>query len=196
MSLTQQAHQAVLSHLEKAHKTQLCFSIDATCGNGFDTLFLAKITENTVFSFDIQAAAILSTQQRLNKTSYKNKVELIQQSHANMLEYCQKRHVDAIGKVGAITFNLGYLPRADKSITTNTESTIAALNAAIKLLSNDGVISIICYRGHDGGLQESNAVLAWLDNQRLNYTIIDSTAATETTPFLLIITHKKNKEAE
>lgn len=192
MSLTQQAHQAVLSHLESLGKQQLCFSIDATCGNGFDTLFLAEITEKTVFSFDIQEAAITNTQKRLNKTPSQDKVTLIHQNHANMLEYCQQHQADAIGKVDAITFNLGYLPRADKSITTAVDSTVAALNAALKLLSPDGTISIICYRGHNGGLLESQAVLALLKAQgQLCYETIDSTMANETTPFLLIIKHKK-----
>ena len=190
MSLTQQAHQTLLSHLEKQGKKQFQFSIDATCGNGFDTLFLAEVTEKMVFSFDIQTAAILSTQGRLSKTSYENKVELIQQNHAKMLEYCQQHHTETIGQIDAITFNLGYLPRADKLITTSTDSTIAALNAATQLLSENGIISIICYRGHAGGLSESNAVLTWLKEQPLNYLITDSSAATETTPFLLAITRE------
>lgn len=192
MSLTQQAHHAILSHLKKLGEKQLRFSIDATCGNGFDTLFLAEITEKTVFSFDIQEAAITNTQKRLSKTPSQDKVTLIHQSHASMLEYCQQHQADAIGKVDAITFNLGYLPRADKSITTVEDSTVAALNAALKLLSQDGIISIICYRGHDGGLLESQAVLALLKAQeQLCYDTLDSALATETTPFLLII--KRNK---
>jgi len=187
MSLTHQAHQALLSHLESINKTQFQFSIDATCGNGFDTLFLAKITKKIVLSFDIQAAAIESTKQRLSKTSDEKKVVLLNQSHANMLDYCQQQQADAIGNVDAITFNLGYLPRADKSITTSADSTIAALDASLRLLSPVGIISIICYRGHDGGLMESEAVLKWLNEQQLSYETIDSAKANATTPFLLVI---------
>ena len=188
MSLTQQAHQALSSHLETLGVKKFQFSIDATCGNGFDTLFLAETTEETVFSFDIQAVAIQNTQQLLSKTVHANKVQLIHQNHSEMLNYCQQQHPTSVGKIDAITFNLGYLPRADKSITTTADSTIAALNAASQLLSKNGVISIICYRGHDGGLMESKTVLEWLSALKWHYTTVNSTVISDTTPFLLIIT--------
>ena len=44
--------------------------IDATMGNGFDTIFLAQLTKK-VYSFDVQDAAIVSTQEKLLENLYK-----------------------------------------------------------------------------------------------------------------------------
>lgn len=191
MSLTQQAHQAILSHLNNLGKTQLRFSIDATCGNGFDTLFLAQNTKEMVFSFDVQETALNSTKLRLNKASNQTSVTLVHASHSSMIKHCEKTDSEVFGNVDAIMFNLGYLPRADKTITTSAESTMTALNAAIELLSPKGIITVICYRGHNGGLAESKAVLSILNaNKQLCYETIDSIKASETTPFLLVIKRK------
>lgn len=188
MSLTEQAHQAICAHLDSLGKNLFRFSIDATCGNGYDTLFLAEITEQQVFSFDIQAEAIDNTQQRLNKTLHSEKVMLINQSHTDMLDYCQKHYVEAVGKIDVIIFNLGYLPSGvNQSVMTAADSTIAALNVAVQLLSTHGIISVLCYRGHNGGLSESNAVLQWLSRKKLHHAVVDSAMANGTTPFLLII---------
>lgn len=206
MSLTQQAHHAILSHLATTGRQQLRFSIDATCGNGYDTAFLVQHTEHLTFGFDIQAQAIAKTRQRLTDSEqtdgtgvpYREKVYLFQQSHTNMLAACQQQQTSCVGQVDAIMFNLGYLPRADKNITTNADSTLSALNAALQLLSTQGIMTILCYRGHAGGLRETDAVLQWLGKKtQLTYHVIDSNKANATTPFLLTIkystqTHSKS----
>lgn len=66
-----------------------------------------------------------------------------------------------VGEVKAVMFNLGYLPRSDKTIITSPKTTLPALQAAFSLLAPGGLISIVIYSAHQGGLIESDAVLSW-----------------------------------
>lgn len=57
-----------------------------------------------------------------------------------------------------VAFNLGYLPGGDKAITTAMSTTTAAVEAALEVVTSGGVVSILAYTGHPGGLEEYNAV--------------------------------------
>lgn len=67
------------------------------------------------------------------------------------------------GTVGAVMFNLGYLPSgdADKNIITEPDSSIAALEASLQPLRPGGIITAVLYPGHAGGDLEAAAVEAW-----------------------------------
>ena len=157
--------------------------IDATVGNGFDTSFLAKKVgeHGLVYGFDVQAQAIESTRKRLEVGRCRN-VKLLQQSHS----YIQ-RHIS--GSVSAAMFNLGYLPRGDHSITTRPDTTVAALEQTADRLVSGGMITILAYRGHDGGSEEAAAVEKWLQEQG-DCTIerIDSQPMKISSPVLFILT--------
>lgn len=129
--------------------------IDATCGNGNDTLFLSNIAGKNghVFAFDIQDQAIQNTKQLLQEYD-RNNVTLVQDSHANISSY-----VSTNQQIGGAIFNLGYLPRSDKSIITKGEATITAINTILPLLKKDGLIVVVVYHGHEGGKQEKEAIL-------------------------------------
>ncbi|TXK85240.1 class I SAM-dependent methyltransferase [Paenibacillus sp. N3.4] len=136
--------------------------IDATLGNGVDALFLAKLvgSRGHVYGFDIQQQALDQTLMRLEKdlpdaSSY---VQLSLCSHELMEAAVPK---DRHGKVAAVTFNLGYLPGADAATITKQESTIPALEAALRLLRKGGVVTIVLYSGHEGGSEETAAVEHW-----------------------------------
>jgi len=60
-------------------------------------------------------------------------------------------------------FNLGYLPFGDKAIVTTPETTLAGLEQALTLLESGGLISVLAYPGHAGGLVESQCVRGWID---------------------------------
>ena len=79
--------------------------IDATCGNGHDTLFLAKIVgeKGKVFSFDIQPEALVNTRRLLEANNLADRVHLIQSGHERMDSHVHE-------KVAAVMFNLDYLP--------------------------------------------------------------------------------------
>lgn len=130
--------------------------IDATAGNGYDTLFLAQCTgpQGKVYAFDIQSDAINQTAKRLSEAGHDHG-EFFNASHAQMLKLLPP---ELIGEIAAITFNLGYLPGGDKTITTNVDSTQQAIFAAVKLLKPGGILTILAYTGHPGGIEEANAV--------------------------------------
>ncbi|XEC97723.1 class I SAM-dependent methyltransferase [Paenibacillus tarimensis] len=143
--------------------------IDATAGNGVDTLFLAKAVgpKGTVYAFDIQELALINTRQRLEAAHIRGELEkslpklhLLLESHDRMKEAIPPhRH----GLVSAVLFNLGFLPgpEADASLITKPETTLAALEAALFLLRPGGLLSIVVYPGHEGGEAEAAAVEAW-----------------------------------
>src|SRR5699024_11186478 len=127
--------------------------IDATCGNGNDTLFLAKLTGEAghVYAFDIQQDAITRTKEF---TKDYNHVHLIHDSHANLNQYLQESST----LDGAI-YNLGYLPISDKTIITIAESTIEAITSMLKILNKNKRIVIGVYHRHECGKVQINAVI-------------------------------------
>lgn len=127
--------------------------VDATAGNGYDTLFLARLVgkEGRVHAFDVQQAALDSTTARLQKYGCSAVLHLC--SHADMSEHVEEAR--------AVMFNLGYLPGADHEKITQKKSTLAAVEAGLSILLPGGVMTCICYPGHPGGLDEAEAVLSF-----------------------------------
>ncbi|MFV9509768.1 class I SAM-dependent methyltransferase [Tepidibacillus sp. LV47] len=141
--------------------------VDATCGNGFDTVFLAELVGETgkVYGFDIQEQAIIKTKNRLKEKNLLDRVHCIQESHEEIKKWVKH-------KVKAAMFNLGYLPGSDKTIVTKGETTIKAIEALIHLLTDDGIIVLIVYTGHDQR-QEANIVETFLKSfSQKEYTVM------------------------
>jgi predicted methyltransferase len=135
--------------------------IDATAGNGYDTLFLAERVGpmGKVLAFDVQAAAIEAARERIAAAGFAARVAFYHESHALMEAQVAAR------SVALVMFNLGYLPGAEHELTTETATTLAALEAAARLLVAGGALSVICYPGHPAGAVEAQAVAAWLTAQ-------------------------------
>jgi SAM-dependent methyltransferase len=123
--------------------------IDATCGNGHDTLLLAELvgSKGRVWAFDIQKEAIETTAARLDNAGHSESVVLIHDGHEIMTEHCS-------GPVKAVVFNLGYLPGGDRTVVTRPESTLAGLEQSLEILEPGGIVVITLYPGHEGGGQE------------------------------------------
>jgi predicted methyltransferase len=138
-------------------------AIDATAGNGYDTVAMSQAVGPTgrVYAIDIQSEAIEATRHRLGDAHAVQNCQFLIGDHARELEILVQTLAD---KVHLITFNLGYLPGSDKSIQTNTASTLRALVAASELIKTNGSILITAYRGHDGGAQEAEAVKSWVES--------------------------------
>jgi len=155
ISLVNQAHNAISNFLSEGD-----VAIDATMGNGLDTLFLAKKIgkQGKLYSFDLQPSALLTTEKRLKDEGLLHRVRLIQDNHDQLSSYLA---ADSISSIRCAMFNLGYLPGSDKTIQTELGATIEALNSVITLLKKPGVISVIAYTGHPGGRQEAEAVKEW-----------------------------------
>lgn len=133
-------------------------AIDATAGNGHDTLFLAECVGQSgrVLAFDIQAAAVAATRERLLHAGYLQRVCIHHASHARMVDFVEP----ATARV--VMFNLGYLPGGDHTIITEPAETLTALEAAAACLMPGGLLSVVCYPGHPGGDEEAARVENWL----------------------------------
>ena len=131
--------------------------VDATAGNGHDTLFLAGLVGETghVFAFDIQESAIQSTAECVRAAGLEKRVTLIHDGHERMAEYVS-------GPVRAVCFNLGWLPGGDKGITTHWETTFQAVTQALSLLMPLGICTICVYPGHAEGEKERQQLLLFL----------------------------------
>jgi predicted methyltransferase len=137
--------------------------IDATAGNGSDTLFLARAVGvgGIVYAFDVQSDALTQTQKRLDTAAQHESlapVILVQAGHENMASQVEIEHH---GQAAAVMFNLGYLPGASSAVMTQPVTTLAALKVALQLLRSGGILTIVVYPGHDGGLEEAEAVQSW-----------------------------------
>ncbi|PFH91053.1 class I SAM-dependent methyltransferase [Bacillus sp. AFS088145] len=138
-------------------------TIDATMGNGHDTVFLAKLVGETghVYGFDIQELAIQKTIERINNENLSNQVTLLQRSHAEV-----KKVIPASlhKKLKGAIFNLGYLPGSDKSVVTVPESTISAIEQILEMMAPEGIIVVVIYHGHEGGEIEKDALMNFAQN--------------------------------
>jgi SAM-dependent methyltransferase len=128
-------------------------AIDATCGNGHDTLLLAELVgpSGLVWGFDIQQKAISETSARLTDAGCVTYAKLIHASHDSIAAYCFR-------PVKAVIFNLGYLPGGDRNVITRPDSTLAGLEQSLGILVAGGIALITTYPGHTGGDQEQAAL--------------------------------------
>jgi len=136
-------------------------ALDATAGNGHDTLFLAHCVgpSGHVYAMDVQAAAVAETKRRLLDANIpENQFTVVHAGHETMRQIVQTDHQQ---KLAGIMFNLGYLPGSDKTVITRTETTLSATQAALELLKPGGLLTIAVYPGHEGGAQERIAIAEW-----------------------------------
>jgi SAM-dependent methyltransferase len=131
--------------------------VDATAGNGSDTVFLARLAGEVghVDAFDIQAAALARTREKLVQAGLENRCTLHLASHDQMA-------ARVAPGVRAVMFNLGYLPGGDHRIGTSAATTLPALEQAMALIQPGGIITIGIYYGGDSGFAERDAVLEFL----------------------------------
>lgn len=137
------------------------WAVDATAGNGHDTLLLVQLTRpaGRVFAFDVQPQAIAVTRRRLESHGKPGQgYQLILASHADMAAHLPEvpEHL-----YSAVIFNLGYLPGGDKSLITRPETTLPAVHGALALLRPGGLLLLVLYPGHEGGAEEAQALRDW-----------------------------------
>ena len=147
------AHNILLKHI-KPHMT----IVDATCGNGHDTLFLASRVGH-VHAFDIQQEALDNTR---SLTKDLDNITYHHTSHEHITKL--------ISNYDGVIFNLGYLPKGDKSITTHHTSTVNTLKSLHE--KHQGFVLIVAYPGHTEGIIEQVALQSFLDKQDIKYEVI------------------------
>ena len=133
-------------------------AVDATMGNGQDTLWLCeRVGDNgRVYAFDVQQEAVQRTRERLESAGMSGRATLYCMGHERMAEaVCEP--------VDAVMFNLGWLPGAAHGVTTQVETTLRAVDAALSLLKPDGLMTVCVYPGHDEGARELEALLRWAE---------------------------------
>ena len=137
-------------HFLEDHVQQGDICIDATMGNGNDTVLLSKLAgENgKVVAFDIQQMALDNTKEKLQKEKCPENYELVLASHETMGDYAQEN------AVSCITFNLGYLPGGDHAKATKGESSIKAIETGLTLLKKKGLMTVCIYSGATADLKK------------------------------------------
>lgn len=178
-------HKVLSSHINEGD-----FCIDATAGNGYDTVFLAGLVgpSGHVLAMDIQESAVSSTRENLANNGLLDRCEVICQSHSDM-------DSDALcGKADAIMFNFGWLPGGDHDIFTKKDTTIPALQKSLDILRPGGMLSLCLYYGRNNGYEERDAILdfaASLDSRHYAVMKCDFLNRRNDPPFPIFIVKEK-----
>lgn len=146
--------------------------IDATMGNGHDTLFLCELAGETgrVIAFDIQEKAINATELLLKKHHMETRAKLCLDSHIHMDRYLEQDSVDGI------YFNFGYLPGGDHNLATKPDTSVEAIKTGLGLLRKGGVMALCIYSGGDTGFEEKDCILEYLKGlDEKSYIVIVNT---------------------
>ena len=180
MSLTKLAQTLIKEKFDRIN-----YAVDATCGNGHDTLFLANLCkkEGMVYSFDVQEEALDNAEKLINDYAHPASVMFVNTGHENMEKVIKP-------KVNVVMFNLGFLPNSDSNICTKPETTIPALESALNILREGGMLTVLCYPGTEEGRVETDEVVKWLKNLDKNEVKISkhlSEKPDETTPVLYVV---------
>lgn len=163
--------------------------VDATVGNGHDTVFLAELVgeRGKVYGFDVQDRAIRQTGERLKSLGLGKRVKLICRGHELMEHYIKE-------KVKAVVFNLGYLPGGRHEITTLSGTTLTAVKKSVELLLPGGIAAIAVYCGHSEGKEEESVLkehLISLDASVYRCICVQTINQNNEPPVLLAVQKKK-----
>lgn len=151
-----QAHELVASVLGPGD-----LAVDATAGNGHDTVHLARCVGGAglVVGVDRSARAIEATRERVDRAGVGGRCRLVCRGHEELAEILAGQAPGRVPRV--VMFNLGYLPGDDMTTATASATTLAALAVGLELLPPGGLLTVILYSGHPGGAEEARAVVAW-----------------------------------
>lgn len=163
--------------------------IDATMGNGYDTVWLAKLVGESgkVYAFDVQREAVENTRKRLENENLLPRTALYLKGHENI-------GLTVRSMVDAVVFNLGWLPGFEKSIRTKCQTTLSAVNQALSMLKPGGIMTICVYPGHKEGDEELSALTEWAEglNEKQFDALIFRYANISKKPPVLIAITKRN----
>ena len=162
---------------------------DFTCGNGFDTCFLAGFDQvKRVYAFDIQEEALMETKHKLILAKLRDRCELILDGHEHMEEYIKEPLTAGI-------FNFGYLPHGDPGITTKLSTSRVAVEKALKLLKKHGILILVIYPGHEAGKLESRYFSNWI--KELDSHVFSAMSIRmenkQDAPYLLVVEKQREK---
>ncbi|MCH1429841.1 MAG: rRNA methyltransferase [Chlamydiales bacterium] len=126
--------------------------VDATCGQGHDSVFIASLIQNwqgsRLHCIDLQQEAIMLSKQNIASQCGSDILSKLSFQHSCHSSF----EIDFNPRL--VIYNLGYLPGGDKSITTLKETTLISIKKALELIPSQGVLSVMCYNGHPEGREE------------------------------------------
>lgn len=163
--------------------------VDATMGNGKDTLFLCELVGETghVYAFDVQAEAVERTRERVKEAGFAQRTQLLLAGHETMAEHVKE-------PVQSVMFNLGWLPGAEHVVTTKVNTTLEAVRAAVSLIAPGGIVTVCVYPGHEEGTRELHALLEYAASLSVReYNVLHHAFlnASSQTPQLILIQRNK-----
>ena len=131
--------------------------VDATCGNGHDTLFLCQLAGPTghVLGLDIQQQAVDATNTRLQQAGLGSIGRAVLYDHADLAALVPP------GTADCVLFNFGWLPGAEHSVHSTAENSLTALQNGLAALKRGGVLAAVLYSGKVIGDSEKQAALAF-----------------------------------
>lgn len=161
------SHRFIKTYLSKGG-----FAIDATAGNGGDTLLLCEtVGENgRVLAMDIQRQAVENTRKLVEEKGFSHLVQVVQDSHANLAQYAAPESADCV------VFNFGWLPGGDHNVFTQKESSLSAIEQGLACLKTGGIMSLCVYYGRNNGYEERDAILEYvrgLDHRKYTVLVVD-----------------------
>ncbi len=163
--------------------------IDATMGNGHDTLWLTKLVGDTgmVYAFDVQKEAVENTRKRLEEENMLSRAQLFLKGHENI-------GLTVRSMVDAAVFNLGWLPGHEKSVRTQVNTTLSAVEQALSMLKVGGILTVCVYPGHEEGDKELAALTEWSENlneKQFDALIFRYANISKKPPVLITVTKRK-----
>jgi hypothetical protein len=169
-------------------------AVDATVGNGYDALFLAHRVgpKGKILGFDVQKAALAGARELLKFVGSVDRVSLIHDSHSRLADYLPPG-----AAIQGAMFNLGYLPRGNRQIITRPDTTVIALRSVLAHLADRGRVTLLVYRGHEGGVPEYQEVRQFLEQLPDDKWLVEELASTSDSsiaPRLFRIRKKLNLE--
>ena len=167
--LVKRTHELMINNKKRT------IAIDATVGNGYDTLFLANYYQK-VIGIDIQELAVKRSKE---KTKDLSNVEIYLDDFNN---------IDKYKYANLIVFNLGFLPGSNRKIKTQDYTSNEAILKAYKIL--DGTLIVACYIQHEGGYEEYLRLIDTLNINNICYKLEDDFDNKEK---LIIINKEMNK---
>lgn len=143
--------------------------LDATCGNGHDTLFLCGLAgpQGRVIGLDIQPAAVHATNALLAREGMEQIGRAVQADHRDLARFAPP------GSADCVMFNFGWLPGASHQVHSQADNSLRALQAGLDALKPGGVLSAVLYSGKVIGDSEKRAALDFFRSLPLTrYTVL------------------------
>lgn len=183
----------IAMYMTAAYLREGDFAIDATCGNGHDTLSLALAVgeSGSVLALDLQEEAVEATKALLDLYGHEN-VIVRRENFINLNEAAEETCPGR--RPSAVIFNLGYLPGGDKTVTTKKEDTLKGAAQALELIMPGGIVTMVLYSGHLEGKEEKAALLEMAENlpsDRYHVVYTSLLNQKKDPPEVLFITKKK-----